>query len=155
MQSKKNAKKNEKFNVIWKRPDGFHGADPSDFKVVTLGNHLKLWVHCRDDVNFPFRISGGWQEEVATARLNKLVNLLGKQDEVWKAAVVKILDDTMGDNLSMHVAELIEWIEELRSHLKGDTWEVEIMGQALKDVTIQLEKIAHPSAPSTGHGTIS
>ena len=26
-------------HVIWKRPDGFHGADPSDFMVVNLGNH--------------------------------------------------------------------------------------------------------------------
>jgi hypothetical protein len=141
MVNKTNAKKSEKFNVIWKRPDGFHGASPSDFKVVTLGNHLKLWLHHKDNINFPFRISGGWQEEVATSRLNKLVNLLDKPEAAWKTAITKIFDDTMGDHLGKHLSELVEWITELRSHLKGDTWEVEIMNQALTDVTNQLSRL--------------
>lgn len=130
-----------KCNVIWKRPDGFHGAAPTDFKVVKLGNQLKLWLHQRDETNFPFRVSGGWQEEQSTARLNRLINLLGKDELQWSEALVKIFDDSMGDNAVKHIDDLVNWIGELKTYLKGDTWELEIMTQALNDVIEHLQQI--------------
>ena len=50
-------------SVIWKRPDGFHGANPSDFMVVDIGSESRLWLHKSDFENFPFRISGSWSGE--------------------------------------------------------------------------------------------
>lgn len=129
-----------KCNVIWKRPDGFHGASPTDFKVVHLSNQLKIWLHLRDQTNFPFRIAGGWQEEESTARLNRLINLLDQDDPVWRDALVKIFDDSMGDNAVKHIDDLVLWITQLKSYLKGDTWELEIMGQALDDVIGHLHQ---------------
>ena len=50
-------------NVIWKRPDGFHNASPSDYVTVDITSNAKIWLHKRDQENFPFRVSGDWQEE--------------------------------------------------------------------------------------------
>jgi hypothetical protein len=135
------SKASTKYHVIWKRPDGFHGASPVDFKVVSIGNQAKLWLHLRDQTNFPFRISGGWQEEKASARLNRLINLLDQPDVIWNAAVVKIFDDSMGDSPVTHLDHLIAWVADLKLHLKGDTWEVEIMDRTLEAVVQQLQKV--------------
>ena len=128
-------------HVIWKRPDGFHGADPSDFMVVNLGNHSKLWLHKRDDTHFPFRIAGGWQESEASARLNTLVNLLAKDTNAWTNALTKMFHDQMGDDAAKFVDELSRWVSELRSHLKGDTWELDIMNQALTEVIERITSV--------------
>jgi len=127
-------------HVIWKRPDGFHGADPSDFMVVNLGNHSKLWLHKRDNQNFPFRIAGGWQESEASARLNILVNLLAKDSKTWATTLTAMFHDQMGDDPGKFVDDLARWVGDLRSYLKGDTWELDIMNQALSEV---IEKISH------------
>jgi hypothetical protein len=121
-------------HVIWKRPDGFHGADPADFMVVELSGRSKLWLHKKDTSWFPFRIAGGWQEQESTQRLNLLVNLLHKDEKFWVDALLKIFDDTMGDDPSKFVEDIQKWLVDLKGHLKGDTWELEIMNQALSEV---------------------
>jgi hypothetical protein len=126
-------------HVIWRRPDGFHGADPSDFVVVNVGNHSKLWLHKRDHEHFPFRITGGWQESEASARLNALVNLLAKDPAAWTASLAKMFHDQLGEDPISFINDLVSWTQDLRHHLKGDTWEVEIMDQALTEVVSRLE----------------
>lgn len=128
-------------HVIWKRPDGFHGADPSDFMVINLGNRSKIWLHKKDNSHFPFRIAGGWQETEATTRLNNLVNLLDKDDAAWKDALLRVFNDSMGDDGSRFIDELIRWVSDLRNHLKGDTWELDIMNQAMTEVSQRLQGI--------------
>ena len=73
----------EKTSVIWKRPDGFHGAAPEDFVVVDIGGESRLWLHKTDHDNFPFRVSGTWQGEDLSKKVNKLVNLISKQKKEW------------------------------------------------------------------------
>ncbi len=34
--------------------------------------------------------------------------------------------------------EQIKWLHDLKNHLKGDTWEVEIMGQVIAEVSHQV-----------------
>jgi len=125
-------------HVIWRRPDGFHDADPSDFVVVNLGKHSKLWLHKKYDTHFPFRIAGGWQETEATARLNRLVNLLRQEDPAWVDALLRIFNDSMGDDAGRFLDDISRWVTDLRHHLKGDTWELEIMSQALSEVGDRL-----------------
>lgn len=125
-------------HVIWKRPDGFHGADPADFIVVNLGNHSKIWLHRKDDQHFPFRIAGGWQESEASTRLNRLVNLLPKDEKAWVDALLRIFNDSMGDDPARFVDDIARWVTDLRNHLKGDTWELDIMNQALSEVAGKL-----------------
>lgn len=128
-------------HVVWKRPDGLYGADPSDFSVVNIGNHSRIWLHRRDHANFPFRISGGWQEEEATIRLNNLVNLLDKPDKEWLDCLMKIFNDHMQDDSSKFINELCRWIDDLRLHLKGDTWELEIMQETFSEVGNKLKSV--------------
>lgn len=128
-------------HVIWKRPDGFHGADPTDFMVVELSNSSKLWLHKKDTAWFPFRIAGGWQEQEATQRLNLLVNLLHRDNRAWIDALHKMFDATMGDDPVKFVENVQTWLSDLREHLKGDTWELEIMAQALADVELHVSKV--------------
>jgi hypothetical protein len=52
--------------------------------------------------------------------------------------------DQMGDDAAKFVDELSRWVIELRSHLKGDTWELDIMNQALTEV---IERIASVRTP--------
>lgn len=128
-------------HVIWKRPDGFHGADPSDFVVVELGKHSKIWLHKTDHSWFPFRVAGGWQESEATKRLNNLVNLLNQGDPAWIQCLTKLFNDSMADEGEKFYDDLILWLTELRSHLKGDTWEIDIMNQAVVEVASRLTKV--------------
>jgi hypothetical protein len=102
--------------------------------VVELSGRSKLWLHKKDTSWFPFRIAGGWQEQESTQRLNLLVNLLHKDERAWVDALLKIFDDTMGDDPSKFVEDIQKWLVDLRGHLKGDTWELEIMSQALAEV---------------------
>lgn len=128
-------------HVVWKRPDGFHDADPADFMVVNLGNRSKIWLHKRDHSWFPFRVAGGWQESEATQRLNSLVNLLPKDDKAWADALSKLYDDSMGDDPTRFLDDISRWLVDLRNHLKGDTWELDIMGQALAEVEGRIAKV--------------
>jgi hypothetical protein len=128
-------------HVIWKRPDGFHDADPSDYTVVNLGNRSKIWLHKKDHSWFPFRIAGGWQESEATQRLNNLINLLPKDDKAWTDALGRVYDDTMGDDPNRFFDDLHRWVVDLRNHLKGDTWELDIMNHVLSEVAARLEAV--------------
>ena len=128
-------------HVIWKRPDGFHGADPSDFMVVNLGNHSKIWLHRTDVSHFPFRIAGGWQESEASARLNNLVNLLRQDEQAWRSALLRLFNDSMAEDPGTFIDDTRRWVADLRHHLKGDTWELEIMAQALSEVTARLDAV--------------
>ncbi len=138
-------------HVIWKRPDGFHGADPADFMVVNLGNRSKIWLHKKDDSNFPFRIAGGWQETEATKRLNNLVNLLDKDDKAWLDASLKIFNDQMGDDGAKFIDDLTRWVTDLRNHLKGDTWELDIMNQTMSEVGERLAAVRDSFLKSARH----
>ncbi|MCX6110973.1 MAG: hypothetical protein NTZ90_15365 [Proteobacteria bacterium] len=125
-------------HVIWKRPDGFHGANPTDFIVVAVGTRANIWLHKSDTSHFPFRIAGGWQESESTKRLNNLVNMLGREDKAWVDALLRIFDDTMGDEPARFVDDLARWVTDLCQHLKGDTWEVDIMNHTLSEVAARL-----------------
>jgi hypothetical protein len=128
-------------HVIWKRPDGFHGADPTDYVVVNVGSRAKIWLHRRDNRNFPFRIAGDWKAAEASERLNLLVNLLGKPDSDWTETLLKLFNDTLGDDPARFVDDLGKWLLDLRSHLKGDTWELDIMNHSLAEVADHLGRV--------------
>ena len=126
-------------NVVWKRPDGFHGAEPSDFKIVEVAGKSRLWLHKTDNQWYPFRISGGWQEQEATQRLNAFVNLIGKPMSHWSKQLVHEFNHSMPDDPKVFVAETIGWLESLVPVLKGDTWEMEIMAHAIEEVRARIE----------------
>jgi len=125
--------------VVWKRPDGFHGASPADFRVVEVGGESRIWLHKTDNQHFPFRIAGGWQEVEGTQRLNNLVNLLNRKSSDWVDWLVHSFDNSMAENPKTFLTAMTTWLHDLRGSLKGDTWEVEIMGQVLNEVERQLE----------------
>lgn len=118
-------------HLIWKRPDGFHGAAPSDFSVVELGGHSRLWLHKTDKDQYPFRIAGGWEENLGTVRLNNLVNLLPLAEANWLEYLNHSFDHSMKDDRRVFIEDLIQWLLSLKNHVKGDTWEAEILSQAL------------------------
>ncbi|MBP6219239.1 MAG: hypothetical protein KA436_11685 [Oligoflexales bacterium] len=127
--------------VIWKRPDGFHGASPSDFTLTPLSSQAKIWLHKTDSANFPFRLSGGWQDEEATHKLNRLVNLLGKPSADWVSHLLKIYHDSKIEDPTAFLLSLISWIDEVSSQLKGDAWELEIMGETLTELREILRRV--------------
>lgn len=118
-------------HLIWKRPDGFHGASPSDFSVLELGGHSRLWLHRTDKDQYPFRIAGGWEESSGTVLLNNMINLLPHPPADWLDYLKKTFDHSMKDDRRAFLDELFAWLAELGQHVKGDTWETEIMQQAL------------------------
>jgi hypothetical protein len=120
--------------VVWKRPDGYHDATPSDFQIVEAGANARIWLHKSDREWYPFRISGGWQESDATRRLNGLVNLLGESVDAWTAFLTNAFHHSMTDDPKAFIADQVSWLNDLRAHLKGDTWETEIMGQVISEV---------------------
>lgn len=126
-------------HVVWKRPDGFHGAGPEDFKVVEVAGKSRLWLHKKDHQWYPFRISGGWQEQEATQRLNGLVNLIGRPMTHWVKQLVHEFDHSMTDDPKVFFTETEAWLKTLHSVLKGDTWEVEIMAHAIEEIEQRLQ----------------
>ncbi len=118
-------------HLIWKRPDGFHGASPSDFSVLELGGHSRLWLHKTDRDQYPFRIAGGWEENDGTVLLNNLVNLLPFGQPDWLDFLNRSFDHSMKDDRKAFVSEISDWLQDLKSHVKGDTWETEILREAL------------------------
>jgi hypothetical protein len=128
--------------VIWKRPDGFHEASPSDYLVVEVSEHSRIWLHKRDQENYPFRVSGGWQDEEASHKLNRLVNLITKSREEWARYLTELFNHSTTDSPQNFLKREAEWIDELTKNLKGDTWELEIMGETLKEIKRKLELIA-------------
>ena len=128
-------------NVIWKRPDGYHGATPDDFTIVKIAGHSNLWVHKHDKDTFPFRVSGGWEEEEQSKKLNNLINLLNQNDEAWHRYLERQLDHSMQDSPKELCTELYRWLVELKQVLKGGNWEVEIMGKALDSVIERMKSV--------------
>lgn len=128
-------------HVIWKRPDGFHGASPSDYKVIELGDHSKLWLHREDHDQYPFRVSGGWEEKEATIRLNNFINLLDQDNAKWHEHLKVLFDHSMKDDREKFFIDLKTWLAELSEGIKGDTWETEILHEALRLTGERLESI--------------
>lgn len=128
-------------SVIWKRPDGFHGASPSDYYVIDIKGNSKVWLHKHDDTNYPFRVSGGWQDEDATCKLNKLVNLLARKEDIraWINFLQEDFNNSTTENSGQYYIEIIKWLQSMKSELKGDNWEVEIMSAVLEEVEICLQ----------------
>lgn len=124
--------------VIWKRPDGFHNASPEDYKVVTLKSGANVWLHKTNTEWYPFRVSGDWSKEEGTTKLNKLINLLGEPSASWSEHLLEMYFDSESDNPKQYASELLKWLNKVKDHLKGDTWELDIMEQV---VSIAYENI--------------
>jgi hypothetical protein len=118
-------------HLTWKRPDGFHGASPSDFRVVDLGGRSRIWLHNNDRDQYPFRIAGGWEEKDNSVLLNNLINLLEESDKRWLEYLNRALDHSIKEDRKVFVDDLQSWLSELQQHVKGDTWETEILTEAL------------------------
>ena len=121
-------------HLVWKRPDGFHNANPNDYYVVDLGNNFRLWLHKVDKEQYPFRIAGGWEQKEASIELNKLVNLLGEKDGSWLEQLDFLFSHSMKDDRSQFIDDLLVWLTDLLAYPKGDTWETEIMKYTLTRV---------------------
>jgi len=128
-------------NLIWKRPDGYHGATPNDFTTISIDGHSKLWVHKTDQDTFPFRISGGWEEEEQSKKLNNLVNLIGKPDNAWEEYLSKVYADTLDEDPKQFCSNIILWLDELSSLIKGGNWEIEIIGKTIDGIKLKLTNI--------------
>ncbi|MFK7872729.1 MAG: hypothetical protein AB8C84_06090 [Oligoflexales bacterium] len=127
--------------IIWKRPDGFHGASPEDYRTFELNNGTKLWLHRSDKENYPFRIAGGWQDEVSSKRINTLLNLLGAEKSDWKNTLNSDYQQSGLEHFSEYIESTLKWIDSLQQKLKGDTWEQDIMASALTEVCNSLKEL--------------
>ena len=136
--------------VVWKRPDGYHDATPSDFRIAEVGSRARLWLHKTDHEWYPFRISGGWQESDATRRLNELVNLTGRPVHDWMDFLVNAFHHSLTDDPLAFLADQVKWLGDLKGHLKGDTWEVEIMEQVLEEVCGRLRAMENDFVAGAG-----
>lgn len=126
-------------HIIWKRPDGFQNAQPSDFRRVELSNGAQLWLHLKERDWYPFQVSGDWSGQEDTKRLNRLVNVLGAEGLPWEEFLNRITPHTQEPlSLEALAQKNIQWIQSLKASLRGDTWEVEIIECALNDVVQQL-----------------
>ena len=125
--------------VIWKRPDGFHDASPDDYTTIEIASKSRLWLHKQDSENYPFRISGGWQDESASRKLNRLVNLLNKPAEEWEHLLEEDYFDSKSENVAEYFKKIYCWLQDLLANLKGDTWECDIMSQVMNEVGKQLK----------------
>ena len=73
----------------------------------------------------------------------RLVNLLDASFDAWKS----FINQDCGDDLSpqatpeKHSKGLVEWLESLKSCLRGNTWEVDIMTCALSDAQKRLNDL--------------
>lgn len=128
-------------NIIWKRPDGFHNATPDDYVVVSIGNRYNIWLHKKDDTEFPLRVSGGWEEETSTKKLNNLVNLLNKDNDQWVKHLIHLFHHSMAESPQAFYDEMIKWIQDIKAFIKGDQWEKAIMIQTFEAVNKKLTEV--------------
>lgn len=128
--------------VVWKRPDGYHGASPDDYAVVELSAATKLWLHKKDRENFPFRVSGGWQDEAASRKLNRMINLLTGNSADWIAFLSEVFDNERTENTELFLSHQLEWLDTLDKNLKGDNWEVEIMHVTIAELRKRINEIS-------------
>jgi hypothetical protein len=89
-------------------------------------------------VGFPFRIAGGWQEREATQKLNQLVNLINSPPDEWAKHLAYVFDHSMHDDPTKFFDETLTSVQQLKPHLKGDTWETEIMSHVLDEIAVQM-----------------
>ncbi|MDD9952499.1 MAG: hypothetical protein OXT67_13135 [Zetaproteobacteria bacterium] len=125
-------------HVIWKRPDGYLNAEPNDYRTVEVREDVKIWLHQQDKENFPFRISGGWQDENQTRRVNLFVNNLGASTSSWIALLEKDFGSSNYLSPAEYVKSLKGWVEEILNHLKGDQWEVHVMTVVFEELRVTL-----------------
>ncbi len=135
-----NIKINLGLSITEKRPDGYHEASPADYLVVEVSPNIKIWLHKKDHKNFPFRVSGGWQDEDATERLNLLVNLLQKPLKDWISSLTELFHNSTADSPQSFLVRELQWLDELCKHFKGDTWELEIMDETLQEVRKKMQR---------------
>ncbi len=128
-------------HVIWKRPDGYWGASPNDYYTVELDSRSRLWLHKTDKDSYPFRISGGWEEKESSRKLNNLINLIGHDRSEWLGFLSKLYSHTMKDDRKTFFESLTTWLSGLTQHLKGDSWEIEIVEQAIHSTLKQLDQV--------------
>jgi hypothetical protein len=128
-------------HVIWKRPDGFHEASPTDYSVFELNGHARLWLHKTDKDQYPFRVSGGWEEGDSTSKLNNFVNLLPRPEGEWVEYLVNLYNNSMKSDPDTFFNDKVAWLSGLTSHLKGDTWEIDILAQAIELTKKKLEAV--------------
>ncbi|RZA10861.1 MAG: hypothetical protein EOP10_34055 [Proteobacteria bacterium] len=135
-------------NLTWKRPDGFHGASPADFRVVDLGGRSRIWLHKADRDQYPFRIAGGWEEKDSSVLLNNLINLLESDDKAWLDYLERAMDFSIKEDRTVYIHDLLSWLTELQQHVKGDTWETEILREALsvlsERIVVLKERFVNP-----------
>ena len=113
-------------HVIWRRPDGFHNSHPNDYILQTVAKNSNLWLHKKDRDFYPFRISGGWQDEDATKELNQLVNLLRGSYADWLKWFKVCYFESPKDNFNDYIKDRTLWLESLLDCLSGDKWEIQI-----------------------------
>ena len=150
-------------HVIWKRPDGFLNAQPEEFRRVSLSSGAQLWLHRSDFEWYPFQVSGDWAGQDETMRLNRMVNLLDKDDAEWLRFLEKESDTSVAASAAASAVStppvaatavsaptnlgspnsLLEWIDSLKAVVKGNTWEAEIMTNALTDVQSRIRKLCN------------
>lgn len=130
-------------HVIWKRPDGFQNALPDDFRRIALSNGTHLWLHRHELDWYPFQVSGDWEGQDQTKRLNRLVNMLDAPLNSWKSYLEQLSDNELDEKKgqsSLEIAKnLIVWLKELEQSAKGHTWEIEIVRCALRDILDKLK----------------
>jgi len=138
---RRETKEERLMNVIWKRPDGFHGSSPEDYTVVQVANNAKIWLHKKDRINFPFRVSGGWQDEDATKKLNSLVNLINRPSVEWNRHLLDEFYESQVEGGEKFLQDLTSWLGDLRQNLKGDHWETAIMKEVLSEISHQIDSL--------------
>ncbi|MBQ49009.1 MAG: hypothetical protein CMP10_16605 [Zetaproteobacteria bacterium] len=131
----------EQASVTWKRPDGYHGASPDDFGVAEVDGRYRLWLHKSDKDQYPFRISGGWEEDESSVKLNNMVNLIGDGQDVWASWLAATWEHSMKEGRKEFYDSLVQWLTDLQGKGKGDTWEVEIINGALRCTLKMLQKV--------------
>ena len=136
-------------HIIWKRPDGFQNAQPEDFRRVPLSNGAQLWLHRPELDWYPFQVSGDWAGQDQTVRLNRLVNLVDATDAAWMSFLDHYHDDELAPQEHSLVSacdSIVQWLEELKDAVKGNTWEIEIMACAFGDVQARVGRVKESKA---------
>jgi hypothetical protein len=125
--------------VIWRRPDGYHGARPEDFRVVDVKGDAVLWLHKTDRDWYPFQVSGGWQDEDQTIKINRFANLLDAGPSEWIQTMVSMFHDSPFDDTHEFSEDLETWMDTLRQCIKGDQWAREFMETVFVEIHSKLE----------------
>ncbi len=137
-------------HVIWKRPDGFIGAKPSDYYVFAIGDTCNIWLHRTNNDWYPLQISGGWSEADMTQKINNLVNLLPKSDSEFISFLEKMYNDSPPESLDAFYEGLDSWFKDLKMALKGDKWEQEILQLVIDELEGRVKSLRDPLGNKIG-----